>query len=468
MRRSPFTSALATACTWWSARARCGSSRTGCGCPSPSSTSVTRSGVGATTASWASPCTRTSRPTATSTCSTSSTPTTCSRAATPPTATTPPRTSTSTPRSAGSPAIPPTLPTTGRRSSPKAASCSWARRRARASPSCTSRTARAPSSSAWTAPSWASPATGPATSTTDQGSDADTYFQHGLDYGIIGADQNIGALRSQYLGSLSGKLVRLDPETGDGLPSNPFWDPANPRSVRSRTWALGLRNPYRFSLKPGSGSHNPDDANPGSFFVGDVGWSSSEDFHVIDRPGLNLGWPIFEGMVPRYPGNVPNLAAPNPLYGIGGCTQQFLNFVDLVKQESNNPVSFPNPCNASVPIPDSWTDGGGQTWRYFKFEHTRPPIAWRGQRPGRDLRRERGGHHVPGGGQRLQGPGRAVQREHLDRRGLLYRRRLPRLLQEHLFPRGLRGPVDQELQAGRGTERGTAWMGSSPASPWYS
>ena len=213
---------------------------------------------------------------------------------------------------------------------------------------------------------------------TDQGSDADTYFQHGLDYGIIGSDQNIGALRSQYLGSLSGKLLRLDPETGDGLPSNPFWDPANPRSVRSRTWALGLRNPYRFSLKPGSGSHNPADANPGILFLGDVGWNSSEDFHVIDRPGLNLGWPIFEGMVARYPGNVSNLSAPNPLFGIGGCTRQFFNFVDLVKQESNNPVSFPNPCNASIPIPDSWTDGGGQTWRYFKFEHTRPPIAWRG------------------------------------------------------------------------------------------
>ena len=105
----------------------------------------------------------------------------------------------------------------------------------------------------------------------DMGSDADTYFQHALDYGIIGADQNIGVLRSQYLGSLSGKLVRLDPETGDGLPSNPFWDPANPRSVRSRTWALGLRNPYRFSLKPGSGSHDPADAQPGNLLPGGRG-----------------------------------------------------------------------------------------------------------------------------------------------------------------------------------------------------
>ena len=162
-RRSLFTSALATACTWWSARAGCGSSRTGCGSPSPSSTSVTRSGLGATLACSASPCTRTSRPTATSTCSTSSTPTTCSRAATPRTATTPRGTSISTPRLAGSPASPRTLPTTGRRSSPRAASCSWARRRARASPSCTSRTAWAPLVFGMDGTLWPAPATGPAT-----------------------------------------------------------------------------------------------------------------------------------------------------------------------------------------------------------------------------------------------------------------------------------------------------------------
>ena len=215
----------------------------------------------------------------------------------------------------------------------------------------------------------------------DQGSDADTFFLHGLEYGIIGADQNIGRLRSQYMGSLSGKLLRLDPETGAGVPSNPFWDPAHPRSVRSRTSALGLRNPFRFILKPGSGSHDPADGNPGIFFLGDVGSAASEELNVIDRPGLNLGWPLFEGMVTRFPGNAPNLAAPNPLYGIGGCTQQFFNFVDLIEQESQNPVSFPNPCDASVQIPVSWTDSGGHTWRYFKFEHKRPSLGWRGVYP---------------------------------------------------------------------------------------
>jgi len=47
-----------------------------------------------------------------------------------------------------------------------------------------------------------------------------------------------------------------DPETGDGVPSNPYFQPTNPRSPQSRTWSLGVRNPYRIALKPETGSHN--------------------------------------------------------------------------------------------------------------------------------------------------------------------------------------------------------------------
>jgi uncharacterized repeat protein (TIGR01451 family) len=215
---------------------------------------------------------------------------------------------------------------------------------------------------------------------TDLGSDADTYYARALSDGIIGADQDIGALRSQYLGSLSGKLVRLDPDTGDGVPSNPFYDPAEPRSARSRTWALGLRNPYRFSLKPGTGSHDPADGNPGTFYLGDVGWNSSEDLHVVNAPGQNFGWPIFEGLVANagyLNANVYLRDAPNPLFGTAGCTQQYFYARDLLKQESLAPISFPNPCNAAQPIPDAWTDGQGTRWRYVKGEHARPPLAWR-------------------------------------------------------------------------------------------
>ncbi len=217
----------------------------------------------------------------------------------------------------------------------------------------------------------------------DTGSNADTYYVQALAEGIIRPDEDIGALRAQYLGSLDGKMVRLDPETGDGVPSNPFYDAANPRSARSRTWALGLRNPYRFVRRPGTGSHNPADADPGVFYLGDVGWNAAEDLHVISRPGQNLGWPHFEGMTPHgsySTANVPNRLAPNPLFGVNGCAQQYLYFKNLIVQEKSNGVgAWPNPCDANQPIPDSWTDAGGRTWRYFKFMHSRPAVDWRGQ-----------------------------------------------------------------------------------------
>jgi glucose/arabinose dehydrogenase/PKD repeat protein len=217
----------------------------------------------------------------------------------------------------------------------------------------------------------------------DLGSHADTYFRQALDEGILRPDENIGALRSQYLGSLDGKMIRIDPETGDGIASNPFYDAAAPRSAQSRTWALGLRNPYRFVRKPGTGDHDPAVANPGVFFLGDVGWNAAEDLHVVDRPGLNLGWPHFEGMTAHgsySTANVANLLAPNPLFGVDGCNQQYFYFKNLIVQErGNGQGAWPNPCNPNVPIPDAWTDPQGRTWRYFKFMHRRPPVDWRGQ-----------------------------------------------------------------------------------------
>jgi glucose/arabinose dehydrogenase len=46
--------------------------------------------------------------------------------------------------------------------------------------------------------------------------------------------EDIGAFRSQYLGSLAGKILRIDPETGHGRPGNPFYagDPTDIRRHR--------------------------------------------------------------------------------------------------------------------------------------------------------------------------------------------------------------------------------------------
>jgi len=106
--------------------------------------------------------------------------------------------------------------------------------------------------------------------------------------------EDIGAFRAQSLGSLAGKILRLNPANGHGYPSNPYWD-GDPLSKRSRIWAYGLRNPYRIMIRPGTGSTDPADGNPGTLYIGDVGWANYEDLNILKTPGANFGWPCYEG-----------------------------------------------------------------------------------------------------------------------------------------------------------------------------
>jgi len=130
----------------------------------------------------------------------------------------------------------------------------------------------------------------------DEGSASETYYAQALADGIITSGENIGAYRSQSLNSLDGKILRIDPETGDGVPTNPFYNGSQPRSPQSRVWARGVRNPYRMVKKPDTGSHFESDGDPGVFYFGDVGWGNREELGVVTSGGLNFGWPKFEGM----------------------------------------------------------------------------------------------------------------------------------------------------------------------------
>lgn len=212
---------------------------------------------------------------------------------------------------------------------------------------------------------------GSAPSEVDKGSAEDSYFRQGLEDHIISGPQNVGAFRAQQVDALNGKVLRLDPATGDGVPSNPFFDPAHPRAPRSRVWALGLRNPFRMVKRPDTGSPDPAQGNPGVFYLGDVGSSLWEEMNVVDRPGLNFGWPLFEGFEPHSDYNAirrPNPFFPNPLYQLNGCNEPFYSFSDLIKQATLNPaVSFTNYCNPAENIPASIP----------RFFHTRPVFDWR-------------------------------------------------------------------------------------------
>ena len=211
---------------------------------------------------------------------------------------------------------------------------------------------------------------GASSSSVDTGNASETYYAQALADTIITPAQNVGAYRAQLLQSYDGKILRIDPETGYGVPGNPFYDAANPDSVRSKVWALGIRNAFRMTLKPGTGSTNPADGNPGTIYMGDVGYNTWEELDVVNKPGINFGWPIFEGLTPHPSYSIKkiyNYYAPNPLYGTGGCTQKYFYFTDLIKQATaSGTASFNNPCNTSQRIPSTVNT----------FIHTRPIIDW--------------------------------------------------------------------------------------------
>jgi glucose/arabinose dehydrogenase len=90
--------------------------------------------------------------------------------------------------------------------------------------------------------------------------------------------------RAQDTESLLGKILRIDVNAAPpyGIPAdNPFVAPA---PGRDEIYALGLRNPYRFSF----------DRATGQLLVGDVGQNAREEIDVVDR-GANLGWRVLEG-----------------------------------------------------------------------------------------------------------------------------------------------------------------------------
>lgn len=130
-------------------------------------------------------------------------------------------------------------------------------------------------------------------------------FGDGASYSTV----DVRALRAQSIDRLAGKIVRVHPATGQGVAGNPFFVSGSPGATRSKVWAYGVRNDYRFNFKPGTNV----------LFTGDVGWDAWEEINVIPATGgSNLGWPCYEG-----PFEQPGYAAYElcqDLYDAGGVT----------------------------------------------------------------------------------------------------------------------------------------------------
>jgi len=115
--------------------------------------------------------------------------------------------------------------------------------------------------------------------------------------------------RAQNPQSLLGKMLRIDPGP-DFAPGSipvagqiyriPADNPFVGSAPRDEIWALGFRNPYRWSF----------DRATGDLWIGDVGQAAREevDFEPATDPGgRNYGWDVMEGSICN-----PNDPAPSP------------------------------------------------------------------------------------------------------------------------------------------------------------
>jgi glucose/arabinose dehydrogenase len=111
---------------------------------------------------------------------------------------------------------------------------------------------------------------------------------------MTGVNAEGGALRSQDLmtsgdaTTLDGALLRLD--VSGATPVAPADNPLVGNAVADDDFivAMGLRNPYRMTRRPGTNE----------LWIADVGWNAWEEINRVDVPTgsiENFGWPCYEG-----------------------------------------------------------------------------------------------------------------------------------------------------------------------------
>ena len=108
---------------------------------------------------------------------------------------------------------------------------------------------------------------------------------------------------------LSGTVIRIDPDSGEGVPGNPMSGSAD--ANERRIVGFGFRNPFRFALDPGGGR----------VYVGNVGWGRFEEidrFAVDPARAFNSGWPCYEGPGPNLNYQGLGLALCDGLYADSG------------------------------------------------------------------------------------------------------------------------------------------------------
>ena len=146
----------------------------------------------------------------------------------------------------------------------------------------------------------------------------DGHLYIGTGDGGGGGDQHGARGNAQNLGSLLGKILRIDPQqVGRQAYTVPGDNPFRGRSgARGEVYSYGLRNPWRFSF----------DRRTGDLVIADVGQNAVEEIDFVRRgkgSGANFGWRPFEGRSRSTPGeSAPGHVLPviTRTHGDGWCS----------------------------------------------------------------------------------------------------------------------------------------------------
>jgi glucose/arabinose dehydrogenase len=149
-----------------------------------------------------------------------------------------------------------------------------------------------------------------------------------------------------------GKIMHIDRD-GNGLPSHPFCPGDSLSNVCSKIWAKGIRQPFRFTLRPGGG-----------IAFGEVGEDSFEELDLASG-GEDFGWPCWEASEhttsPDYASS-PQCAA---VYAAGGVTGPALVYPHLPRS------MIPGRCSPGAPNGNAII--GGPTYMGDQY-----PVGYRG------------------------------------------------------------------------------------------
>ena len=111
-----------------------------------------------------------------------------------------------------------------------------------------------------------------------------------------GGSANDPERRALDTSSLLGKILRIDPNNIDGVGNEGYTIPSdnpyvNMAGARPEIWAIGLRNPWRFTFD-----------SFGNLWIADVGQNNWEEINIAPGSGLvggaislNFGWSAYEG-----------------------------------------------------------------------------------------------------------------------------------------------------------------------------